>query len=87
MIARHLWVDESIKEAIDAARIHHQLLPMRVSYEYGVPKPVIDGLRFMGHETLRYRDRGSVVCAIARVNGTIHANADYRKGGDVYGID
>ncbi|XP_046595489.1 glutathione hydrolase 1 proenzyme isoform X1 [Neodiprion lecontei] len=87
VIARHLWIKETIKEAVDAARIHHQLIPMEVSYEYGVPKSLVDGLHAMGHETSRYRDRGSVVCAIVRVNGTVYANADYRKGGEVYGID
>lgn len=72
---------------MDAARIHHQLFPMKVEYEYGVPKQVIDGLKDLGHKTMRYRDRGSVVCGLARINGTIFANADYRKGGDVYGTD
>ncbi|XP_012258979.2 glutathione hydrolase 1 proenzyme [Athalia rosae] len=87
VIARHLWMKETIKEAVDAARIHHQLRPMDVSYEYGVPKRVIDGLISMGHKTSRYRDRGSVVCAIVRLNGTIYANVDYRKGGDVLSLD
>ncbi|XP_011495084.1 PREDICTED: gamma-glutamyltranspeptidase 1-like [Ceratosolen solmsi marchali] len=86
VIARHLWMGNSIKEAVDAPRIHHQLIPMEVSYEYGVPKSVIDGLKALGHKTSRYRDRGSVVCILIRNNNTIYANADYRKGGDVYGI-
>lgn len=77
----------TIKEAVDAPRIHHQLYPMQVAYEYGVPKPIIDGLKALGHKTARYRDRGSVICLLARVNNTIYANADFRKGGDVYGIN
>ena len=76
-----------MKEAIDAPRIHHQLYPMEVSYEYGVPKPVIEGLKALGHKTSRYRTRGSIVCALAKFNKTIYANADYRKGGDVFGND
>lgn len=87
VIARHLWMKNSIKEAVDAARIHHQLFPMEVSYEFGVTRPLLEGLMKLGHRILRYRDRGSVVCAVARINGTIYANADYRKTGDIYGID
>lgn len=78
---------QTVKEAVDAARIHHQLFPSKVAYEYGVPKQVIDDLKHMGHVTERYRGRGSVVCMILYENSTIFANADYRKGGDVYGID
>lgn len=34
----------------------------------------------------RYRDRLSILCAIAKVGEKILANADYRKGGDVHGF-
>jgi len=78
---------QTIKEAMDAARIHHQLFPPAVAYEYGIPKQVIDGLKQLGHATERYRERGSVACVLSRENFTIFATADYRKGGDVYGID
>lgn len=78
---------QTVKEAVDSPRIHHQLFPPRVSYEFGIPKPVIDGLKRLGHATKRYRERGSVACVILYENSTIFANADYRKGGDVYGVD
>lgn len=35
-IMRSLWFGENIKEAVDAPRIHHQLYPMEIMYEYGV---------------------------------------------------
>lgn len=47
---------------------------------------VVEGLKKFGHELERFRNRMSVVCAIAKVNGSILANADYRKGGDVHGF-
>ncbi|XP_043272788.1 scoloptoxin SSD14-like isoform X2 [Venturia canescens] len=87
VIARHLWMNNSIKEAVDAARIHHQLFPMEISYEFGLTRPLLEGLTRLGHRISRYRDRGSVVCALARINDTIYANVDYRKSGEVYGID
>ncbi|XP_058800340.1 scoloptoxin SSD14-like isoform X2 [Phymastichus coffea] len=87
VIARRLWMNNTLKEAVDAPRIHHQIYPMEVSYELGMPKPIVDGLRALGHKTQRYRNRGSIVCVLEKVNGTIYANADYRKGGDVYGIN
>ncbi|KAK3908444.1 Glutathione hydrolase 1 proenzyme [Frankliniella fusca] len=85
VIIRHLWFEESIKEAVDAPRIHHQLFPMEISYEFGIIDQIIQGLEKLGHKTSRYRNSGSVACAIGRVNKTITANADFRKGGEVFG--
>ncbi|XP_034946498.1 glutathione hydrolase 1 proenzyme-like isoform X2 [Chelonus insularis] len=87
VIARILWIKDTVKEAVDAPRIHHQLLPMKLEYQYGIMKPIIEGLQKLGHITSRYRGRGSVVCALIQVNGTIYANADYRRAGDVSGIN
>uniref|UniRef100_A0A1B6C3P5 Gamma-glutamyltransferase n=1 Tax=Clastoptera arizonana TaxID=38151 RepID=A0A1B6C3P5_9HEMI len=86
-ILRYLWLGQSIKEAVDESRIHHQLQPMEINYEYGIIDPLISQLEGLGHKTKRYRDRGSIVCALARKNEKIYANADYRKAGEVFGID
>jgi len=85
--AKILWMGQTVKEAVDSARIHHQLFPPKLFYEYGLPKQVVDGLKYLGHTVERYRVRGSVACVVLYENSTIFANADYRKGGDVYGID
>ncbi|XP_043254168.1 scoloptoxin SSD14-like isoform X2 [Colletes gigas] len=87
IIAKIMWMGQTVKEAVDAPRIHHQLFPSEISYEYGIQKQVVDGLKKIGHKTSRYRVRGSVACVICVVNNTIYANADFRKGGDVYGLD
>nr|XP_012235938.1 PREDICTED: gamma-glutamyltranspeptidase 1-like [Linepithema humile] len=87
VIAKIFWMQQTVKEAVDSARIHHQLFPPEVAYEYGIPKQVIDGLKQLGHAVERYRERGSIACVLFYANSTIFANADYRKGGDVYGIN
>lgn len=33
---RKLWFEQTIKEAVDEARIHHQIFPMTVQYEFGI---------------------------------------------------
>lgn len=83
-IIRSIWFGENIKEAVDAPRIHHQLYPMQVMYEYGVLQQIIDGFKGLGHKVKRHLI--SVICALKMEGGHIMANADYRKGGDVYGL-
>ena len=34
-LVRTLWFGENLKQAVDAPRIHHQLYPMELEYEYG----------------------------------------------------
>lgn len=84
-IMRTLWFGQNIKEAIDAPRFHHQLLPMEIEYEYGTQDQIIKGLEAIGHKTKRYHHRGSVVCAIHQNKSAIYANADFRKAGDAFG--
>ncbi|XP_052899780.1 glutathione hydrolase 1 proenzyme-like [Anopheles moucheti] len=85
-IMRVLWFGYDIKEAIDAPRFHHQLIPMAIQYEYGNLDLIVKGLQSKGHRTTRYRERGSIICAIAQNASGVYANADYRKGGDVAGF-
>ncbi|KAG5896978.1 hypothetical protein JTB14_018493 [Gonioctena quinquepunctata] len=83
-IMRTLWFGDNIKETVDAPRIHHQLFPMRVEYEYGTLQQIVDGLKALGHKLKR--NGGSIVCALLKEGKYITGNADYRKGGDVFGI-
>lgn len=86
VIMRYLWFGKDIKEAVDEARFHNQVFPMTVSYEYGIIDDVVKGLESLGHDMERAKATGSVINAIVKENGTIYANADYRKGGDAAGI-
>jgi hypothetical protein len=48
---------------------------------------IVKGLEVLGHTTERVRGVGSIICALTKVGNMITANADFRKGGDVFGID
>ncbi|XP_045115209.1 scoloptoxin SSD14-like isoform X2 [Portunus trituberculatus] len=82
----NLWLGDNIKEAIDARRIHHQLFPMTLGYEDGTISEVTDGLKELGHKVEKFSVGGSVICGIARQNGKIYANSDFRKAGEVDGF-
>ena len=47
---------------------------------------VVEGLQDLGHEMKSFNVGGSVICAIARQNGKIYANSDFRKAGEVDGF-
>lgn len=85
---RHLWLGDNIKEAIDAARLHHQLFPVNVENEPCFPDNILNELGKRKHEIkeLAKGVRGAIVMGITRSrSGVIEANSDYRKGGTVAG--
>ncbi|KAK3597993.1 hypothetical protein CHS0354_042347 [Potamilus streckersoni] len=76
------WFGKDIKEAIDALRIHHQLLPPYMAYESGISKQVIDGLKAKNHNVTEVNFGSmSIVQGIVKSEGIIYANCDVRKGG------
>ena len=84
---RNLWFNETLKEAIDARRIHHQLYPMEISYEQGFLGQYVEGLERIGHTTTRVKVGSSVSCAVGRLdNDTLAANWDFRKPGSIAGF-
>jgi len=88
VLLRVLYLREDIKTAIDSRRLHHQLLPMKVKYEFGTTKWTVKGLQGYGHEVEPQGVGGSIVQAISvdRSTGKIYANADFRKGGATAGF-
>lgn len=86
VLMRVLFWRQSLKEAVDAPRVHHQLLPMRLEYEYGVTEQLVAELRRLGHRVYRYGERGSIVTALYRNESGVFGVADYRKRGDVVGF-
>lgn len=85
---RHLWMGDSIKMAIDAPRLHHQLFPINVENEVCFPKSILSSLKERKHvvKQLKAGVRGAVVMGISRSpHGVIQANSDFRKGGTIEG--
>ncbi|XP_050439961.1 scoloptoxin SSD14-like [Adelges cooleyi] len=82
-----LWYNKSLKEAVDESRLYHQLVPMKIDYEYGVLRKVIEHLTEIGHPVNRLKFRGgSAVTAIHKtVSGQITVMADFRRPGNTSG--
>nr|P0DPU6.1 RecName: Full=Scoloptoxin SSD20; Flags: Precursor [Scolopendra dehaani] len=84
---RVLWLGRNIKEAIDEPRLHHQLLPDEIEYEFKFPNEILEKLKAIGHKTKPAGAFGSLVVGIKRMKGgTLTANYDYRRGGSVDGF-
>lgn len=78
---RALWFGETIKQAIDAARLHHQLLPPYVYAETEFPKHYVDGLRRLGHNVTDKPAFRTDANGITSNDGWLYANCDVRRGG------
>ncbi|KAG8232035.1 hypothetical protein J437_LFUL012059 [Ladona fulva] len=61
-------------------------LPVGNQPDYSIEQ-VLHGLKMLGHKLSRYRERGSIVSAIAKQGAHLFANVDYRKGGEVLGLN
>jgi len=84
---RNLWFGETIKEAIDSPRFHHQLFPMEFSFERGFPEDIVNNMSSKGHKTFEFKGGPTIIGITVEDDGFIYANSDYRKCGTVAGID
>ncbi|CAF4969765.1 unnamed protein product, partial [Rotaria sp. Silwood1] len=84
----NLWFNQDIKTAIDAARLHSQLLPQEVVAEQGFDSKILLQLKQRGHNITSSAFGGSSVQGIEwreEVN-QLWANCDIRKGGAPDGL-
>ena len=85
VILKSLWMNADLKTSIDAARLHHQLYPEYLEFEYGFPKDTATRLLRIGHQTRCFEFGGSVIQGILTNDSHIYAYADPRKGGTTDG--
>ncbi|CAN8030757.1 unnamed protein product [Ixodes persulcatus] len=86
VVMRALWMNHTIKEAIDAPRVHHQLFPDEVLAEPNLDVDVKHGLKARGHRVSDCSWYGTVVGISRKPGEIIHACRDYRPY-DIGGID
>ncbi|XP_077534247.1 scoloptoxin SSD14-like [Haemaphysalis longicornis] len=83
---RSLWMGSNIKDAIDYARVHDQLIPDYIMAEPAFPEMYSLLLKAKGHNIQTVAtEEFSNVQGVLRKSGRLYANSDYRSGGDVYG--
>eukprot|EP00795_Rhopilema_esculentum_P015618 gene15618-6901_t len=101
VIMNHLWFDMSLKDAVQAPRIHSQLIPDKVFVETRFPNETVSILQMYKHKVVKDDVNHAVVQAIARVSGDwqhcsyrkediskcsdLYAESDFRKGGEPAG--
>nr|KAG5685730.1 hypothetical protein BaRGS_015052 [Batillaria attramentaria] len=76
-----MWFNRSLVAAVDAPRMHHQLLPPQLLLEKGFPEDIRKGLEDKGHVIMEVGG-GSVVQAIQHTaDDMLLSVSDYRKAG------
>jgi gamma-glutamyltranspeptidase/glutathione hydrolase len=66
----------SAQQAVDATRVHHQLLPVnQIAYNPELPEDVKDGLQMMGYHLKKNNYMGDVQI-ITHINGQWQAASD-----------
>lgn len=82
-ILRHLYFNETILQALNAPRIHHQLIPMELQYEDDLDADIVQAFRDIGHRMAKMSaDAGfAAVTAIAREGNKLSSIYDRRRLG------
>ena len=87
---KKLFLNMELGESVDSYRFHHQGVPNELLYvrtdPYVPPKLLRDALVKIGHKLKSRKTPMSVVQAIYKDGGKIHAKCDLRKGGEPAGF-
>lgn len=78
-------MNETLEDAVNSKRIHHQLLPMSVVHEKGFNEEILDGLRKLGHNVTEDSPviGFTALTAISRARGYVEAVYDPRRYGSI----
>ena len=85
VLLRILDFGDDALQAVDAPRVHHQLIPNNVWAEYDIDRELVRNLESKGHKVTLALPATYVtgVSAINRLsNGVMIGAGDYRKGGE-----
>lgn len=79
---RHLFFNQTLVDAINSARMHHQLFPMQATYDPEFENELIDGLQHIGHVMkLESPDGFGAITAVSNRSWTVEAASDKRRSG------
>lgn len=85
-LIKHLFMNETLKDAIGSRRLHHQLAPMELLYETDFDASIVSelGTKY-GHKMIENPPDGgfAAVVGISNKNGEIEGVIDPRRGGGV----
>lgn len=85
-IIQHLFMNQTLKDSIDARRLHHQLAPMELLFETNFDNAIVNELadKFKHKVKENKPDGGfAAVVGITQVNGIIEGATDPRRGGSI----
>lgn len=85
-IIQHLFMNQTLKDSIDARRLHHQLAPMELLWETNFDNAIVSELsNKFKHKIKENKPDGgfAAVVGITQVNGIIEGAVDPRRGGSI----
>jgi gamma-glutamyltranspeptidase/glutathione hydrolase len=84
-ILRQIDQEQSLADAVDRPRIHHQWRPNVVTYEEGLDQSVVEGLRTRGHKLDGVTGAGRTQAIAATDDGKLIGTSDPRGHGKALG--
>jgi gamma-glutamyltranspeptidase/glutathione hydrolase len=84
-IVRVLDFKQSLADAVEGRRFHHQWRPNVVSYEKGLAPEIVEGLRERGHNVEVVESAGRTQAIAVNADGILVGVADPRSGGKAAG--
>lgn len=73
--------ERNLTRAILSPRIHYDAIARDTEYEPGFPDQIVKGLSELGHKMVQTSEGINIVQAVSKVNNTLQAVSDPRKGG------